>query len=229
MFASQFLPSLRKEQLSRGSCHILELFPQDLCTCAKLNPVSTIRSIIKIMHEHTCCTLLLLLYLFSLCVGLADGEPQTHFSYNNNSTSTLQLNDLSNPSISGTTRLSHKSSLMESNRYEGRSQSLNGGDYIDYVVRQTTAGPHQIAAIANQSKAVDENTASVIASSFRNIDGPTTNSKEDGIAVRREGSTVKKKTKKCQGDALKKCIDGLPPMNDTGIPTSPEAVNTACR
>lgn len=181
--------------------------------------------------KHTSYYLLILCYLFSLSIGLTDGEPQIMYS-NASSTSELEaLSSQSSLSLIGTVRMHRKPVIQETD--QGGSGEGNEED-VEFAIQRTTLYPVQLEqnsmlSVNNQSSVVKEHTASVIASSFRNIDSQTTNSKEEGERVQPEEPSPKKKPRKCQRNALKKCIDGLPPMNDTGLPTSPEAVNRACR
>lgn len=176
-------------------------------------------------------TLLLLCYLFSVSIGLTDGKPQIIYS-NASSTSELEaLSSQSSLSLIGTVRMHRKQVTQETDQ---RGSGDGNEEDVEFAIRRTTLFPVQLVqnsmlSANNQSSAVKENAAPVIASSFRNIDSQTTNSQEEGESVPPEEPSPKKKPKKCQRNALKRCIDGLPPMNDTGLPTSPEAVNRACR
>ncbi|CAL8121690.1 unnamed protein product [Orchesella dallaii] len=108
-----------------------------------------------------------------------------------------------------------------------------GGSDMPNLMQHATQDPFlgnpsfQHGNQSNNSKENTEHTASVIASSFRNIDSQNPNSNKE-IEPTTPNQSVKKKHR-CETTKMIRCLNTLPPMNDTGIPSTPEAVDRACR
>lgn len=185
------------------------------------------------ISSHRLWTLMLCLFLLNL--EITGGEPQALGNESSISAAKLTVVPPEDPS---STAYIHQGRRSIDSKIDSESEDGDGDITVFQHRLMTTMEPHLMGSPtfhSSRSNNTPENTEPVIASSFRNFESsqPTTDSNEEKNPVEttqdQKGSLKRKAHARSCDMALKKCLEGLPPMNDTGIPSTSKAVTTACR